>query len=732
MIGWKFVPNLIAVIYTQLIAMILGAIKRTESFARLAKPIERVPIARYTLLEKSKPWWTTLFQGFQKKRNGGTINWALVLSSTAYILAILGISPMSAALLGSKEVRQSRTESFKRLVVSNTSSALSPRAERQTYLRTTGALFQNYSTSPWIKDDLVILPFTSDSLPHAGSPWDPRPSTSGTWEVNTTVFQYDLVCTEMLEKKRDLYLRHATEADDSSYNKTYLASVLLESAHGCQFNLTVNATDNPDLKWTGPSGWNFPRFVAADWMSWSDIHGVMFGDMYSNDCIVRLNTECHEDEVILMSTQWLSNEHTEEPTGLLDNLTMRAYACYSDHSMAVIPVRATRNSNGLSVDLDRVLFEQVREPVGPTVLNFQELHEIYTHTAWGRFIPQQVPDDKFNGRVFPGPAAVLGSKYRYNIIDMMADSHIPTLASQIRRRFFAEIIHTSTLRPGAYGEQHTSGTRYLSTRRVFVSGQATSALCILLVLSFCAFLFVLWLSRPTKRPLKLRKDPSTILGLLVWANGGAVNLSSFKTLDLASRDVMKVELGNQVFSTDSGKLDKPGGDGQLSSHGRHLWSSHDACLTGLATMKATLYGSAPILPALRLRNLISLASYAACLFAGTTILFVLAQRSELHQAFFTYRANIKVFGSSNYVLPFAILPTVLAVVITIWWDSVNITCRLVQPYTAIHHATQRPSQGLGLSYASHFWLGASAKALKSRHWLLALITSTTFLVQLRK
>jgi hypothetical protein len=44
--GWKFVPILIAVIYTQLTSMILGAMKRTEPFARLAKPPNHIPISR--------------------------------------------------------------------------------------------------------------------------------------------------------------------------------------------------------------------------------------------------------------------------------------------------------------------------------------------------------------------------------------------------------------------------------------------------------------------------------------------------------------------------------------------------------------------------------------------------------------------------------------------------------------------------------------------------------------
>jgi hypothetical protein len=127
--GWKFVPTLIAVLYTQLTAMIFGAVKATEPFAKMAKTKGRVPVAHYTLLEKTKPWWTTLARGFQKRRNGGLWNWAVILSCSIYILAILGISPISAALLGTKEVLQTSSEVLVQLEMRN-GSTLHPLAER--------------------------------------------------------------------------------------------------------------------------------------------------------------------------------------------------------------------------------------------------------------------------------------------------------------------------------------------------------------------------------------------------------------------------------------------------------------------------------------------------------------------------------------------------------------------------------------------------------------------------
>jgi hypothetical protein len=217
-----------------------------------------------------------------------------------------------------------------------------------------GAMFQNYSTSPWITDGFVILPFWPQDSIDTGSPWDSQVSTSGTWEANTTILHTDLVCTELSLKKKDRYLRLAREGEENYEDgaEIYLASVLIESYHGCQFNLTVDVFQDSlgdDL-------------FSSDWVSWSDINDIFVGDHQSgyrfarnHHAIVRLNEDCHEDEIIIMATPWWFHDDFT-PVGEHLNMTMLAYACHSDYSMATIPVRATAASNALSVEFDEDLF----------------------------------------------------------------------------------------------------------------------------------------------------------------------------------------------------------------------------------------------------------------------------------------------------------------------------------------------------------------------------------------
>lgn len=542
--GWKFVPTLLAVIYTQLTAVILGAVKRTEPFARMAKPESRVPVARYTLLEKTKPWWTTLAQGFQKKRNGGSMNWVLILSCSIYILAILGISPISSALLDSKEVQQTSPAALVRLAMPD-ESMLNPRAERDTYLRTMGALFQNYSTSPWITDQYVILPFWPENSVQPDLPWNSWDSSTGVWEADTTVFRNEFVCTKLEMNTKDIWLRH-NENKFGNSEKKYVASVLLESDGGCQFNVTVNAT-------TDMNNFEARVWLHDDWMSWSDIRRLNFGDKYTPDPIVRLNEDCHEKEIILMSRPWWVD--SRDPTSLLDNMTALAYACHSDHSMAVIPARATSTSAGLSIEFDEEVFKQKRMPIPPEAFDLQEMHAIYTDLAWSKFVRQKsVFANQQAKKVFAGPGAMLGTGYNFSVPRMMADADLPMIAARFRNRFAAEMLGASLQRAGFLAQEPATGHQFQTVRKVLVSGQAASVLCALLLISFCSMVVLVWLMWANKRALGVSHDPSTLMGIGIWASGNVALLRKFASLDLVTRKALKIELTDRIFRSENDRL----------------------------------------------------------------------------------------------------------------------------------------------------------------------------------
>jgi hypothetical protein len=346
-----------------------------------------------------------------------------------------------------------------------------------------------------------------------------------------------------------MYLRHADEDNEKDHKGAlYSASVLLESDKGCHVNITINAT----LTWE-----NSPSQFSKDWISWSDTDHIVHGS-YQMDNMIRLNEECHdEDELILMSTPWWLDLKFGEPANksqeMLDNITMRAYACHTDHTMAIIPVNTTGTSNGLSVDFDKDLFYRLRKTVPSTMIDLEGLHKIYIDVAWSDFLPQRTRSH-YDPVVFGGPAAMLGIGYNFSVPDMITDPNLLTVAAKFRRRFSTEIIGASLQRLGASKEQPTTGLRTKPARHVLVSGQAACVLCALLFTSFCLLIGTMWLTRPSSRNLNLYHDPGTILGSSLWAHGGNMQLSRFKTLDIATRRELKREIANETYLTRSGRL----------------------------------------------------------------------------------------------------------------------------------------------------------------------------------
>lgn len=263
-------------------------------------------------------------------------------------------------------------------------------------------------------------------------------------------------------KKKDRYLRHAASQDryEASLEKLYLASVLLESDHGCQFNLTINATNNV----AGASAWH-KWDLSSDWASWSDIkHGIIFDNSHSADAIARLNEDCKESEIIIMSTPWWTSSYRDDT--FLENITILAYACHAEYSIATIPVRAKSSLKALSLEFDENLFNQMRMPVSSTVLDLDKLHEIYTDTVWNELIPQKDAHDPVSGaRVFGGATAMLGTSYNFSVPRMMADVNLPMVAAQFRRRFFTEIVDASLQGGGTLEERRTVGRRLEVVRK---------------------------------------------------------------------------------------------------------------------------------------------------------------------------------------------------------------------------------------------------------------------------
>ena len=125
--------------------------------------------------------------------------------------------------------------------------------------------------------------------------------------------------------------------------------------------------------------------------------------------------------------------------------------------------------------------------------------------------------------------------------------------------------------------------------------------------------------------------------------------------------------------------------------------------------------------------------FIAALICGIITLFLKSKKSLLYGTLFVYQKSFSIGGGITAdIAPYSITPTLLAIIVKLWWGALESTFRRLQPFIAMTRRPTRASEGVTLSYANTFMLWASWKAKKNRHWLLALITLGAFLTEVCK
>jgi hypothetical protein len=565
-VGWRFAPTLVAVLWAQLITMLFHDIQRTEPFARLARPPEAAPPASRTLLEGPRQVWTTFAHAFNKKHNGGKRSWIIIWASVVLTLSSVIIS-LSSALLASEEINIWQPFDIKRLIPDK-ASALEPSVKRDTYFRTTGAILQNVTTSPWISDEYAVLPFWPDGS--SAEPWDARyVSTPQTWEAETTVFRNDLQCSPLKLAATDMWA-YTYDYYNMSKRESRL-SIRLENNVGCKYNMTFNASsDIESNSWEGGS--------------WSDLDTFLYGDDYARNSDSfdyrglqwkpTYNDKCLGDGIMFMSSQWIPNNWTvfsNVTVDFLPNLTVTSYLCKSSHTMANVPVRVSTSASNFHVDFDTDAFRKAQQNVPPSLMKTSNFIKAYTDPSWYNVIPKL----NVGTPTFSGLMLLLATQYDFDLYKMKNDSKLPELAARVQKRHFGELLRTSLDVQGASQSEGVTGVLMVSERRITVQMEAAAALVALFAFCFFTMLGIIWLSTVRRRPLHLTHEPATVLGTVSLVSSNPSILALLRDLDQASTAELRSVLKGRFFSTSHGHLKEVSKNGQLEPSGNVYYDPLD-------------------------------------------------------------------------------------------------------------------------------------------------------------
>lgn len=114
---------------------------------------------------------------------------------------------------------------------------------------------------------------------------------------------------------------------------------------------------------------------------------------------------------------------------------------------------------------------------------------------------------------------------------------------------------------------------------------------------------------------------------------------------------------------------------------------------------------------------------------GLSVLFAMSESRGIYQSGFVYQFSVSFKnGYATSLAPYSIIPTLIAVGARFWWLALEEPFKRLQPYVTM---TKRPvpiSAGPALSYQNLSPVWSVFKAVRMKHWLLALIcTGTVFM-----
>lgn len=746
--GWRFTPTLLAVLYTQITVILFEDVKRTEPFARLAKPPAGGASAYGTLLQTPKAWWAILIDMTFKRKEVGKTGWSLICSALVNVLALLAISPLSSALLASEEVVIPKTLQFSR--ISPKDNAQFPmNATRETYFRTMAALTRNISTSAWASDTSLTLPFWPRSEePQLGPDIS---STYGAWKAGTSTFHSGFECKNMTLERAEIENRPYAVRDwhEFLYNGTQpMVRFVLTSEDGCRYDLSLHPS--VELAYNGGVRWSDgSNFISVD-TSLLQIDRIQARpEVSSTSPFARLNTsrECNNRDIILISTPWTAPFNTSFGETLFANHTykrspdfrMRGFLCDSIYTMSNQTIEASTQLGKQTTLQNAPGITQTMEKLARTLVDIAGFQNLSLQDTWGKFfdspstahdadpglgekqgpgsgstLTRQVPG-------FSGLGLVLASLSKFNMTTILDDPDLLERAGRVKSRFFVETLRESLTSSDIVQTSAVQGEVTIVEERVIVLTEIAVALAVLFGVSLTQFLAIFWFSRLGRRPLNLQSDPASTVGMSTLLNPQLSGISTLKGMHAASKHDLYGLLRNKTFHTSHGVL--YGVDANASMHSGKSPLSDFICILADITCEGARTKHKPSRDwrpmAINLWTLLALACLLALILTAVLILNAFSMRSKLYQRAFIYEADVSKFGLSfSSFAPISIAPTVISIIVGLWWDQLDMAFRILQPYIAMSRAPTPVRSGAGLTYRSKSWFGAALKAAKHRHWLL--------------
>lgn len=361
--GWRYSPTMIAVIYVQMTAVLLLDIKRTEPYARLARP--QGAEASTSILKAPGAWWNALYDGFAKKKNGSR-SWALICASLLNIFGFMVISPLSSIFLFSENVAVPKATNF--LKFSQGDSPLPIELDRVANFRTIASLLQNTSTSPWITDQYTMFPFWPADRQDAQISSLPT-NLPQKWRTETAVFKSDFSCTAMsLESER----LGAMVPPEGGWDVPFAASFKWSSSDGCKYGMAT--------------GIEIFEYGCSSWSNTSTFYNALGDGIQGSAVSTNQTAACNGKEVIFVTDAWKLKGKSMKADGTQywdsNGAQIQTLLCDTKYYMANVSTSVSLVGSVPEITFSEHEFEERKVVLPSSILNITQFNALMLSSDW--------------------------------------------------------------------------------------------------------------------------------------------------------------------------------------------------------------------------------------------------------------------------------------------------------------------------------------------------------------
>ncbi|PVH86048.1 hypothetical protein DL98DRAFT_450848 [Cadophora sp. DSE1049] len=694
--AWRFLPTLLAVTYVTMLMIITDGVKRTENLARLAN--EDGTSATASILRTPGSWWTTFIDSFPRKGNDSRSSPTMLCAVLAYILGFLIISPFSSALLSSKDVAISSKTTMLRVQL-NSGRTLQPRLESTEYFGGVGHTVQNVAISPWITDNYTVLPFwPAQNQRPSGSRFD---TAVEDWTAETLVYQTGLLCEDLTLERGPITINYTFTPLDSDGNVSpdvdfrNLTSIQLASKSGCKYGVSYSSLNTPQdqFYWSNLTGINIAKF-------WG------FTGFPIDKAVLLNHTEQCEPSEVLLTLRGTPSNSSFEATGKV---------CRQSYFQAKIPVTVSTSADATTFHFDEAAFQRSRLPIDIDIINITAFHESFFSANWNDYLRPPIVETRPDSG---GPANLLAATYDFDITGIMKDPGFAARAQRIKQYSFGQAIQSAL--QDISQTSPVEGDIIMRKRRIVVSVAVAFTLEVVLGLATFLLMVAFWTSRRVRRPLGLSQDvgvSNTVASLVAAQYKISQDLHDISRM---SAQQAKEALSRYSYTISQGAL-------RMSSS-IPIGSSVSSRQSVKVAKRDRIQWEPKILSTWAICGLIFVLTALLVIIA---VLYWYSKTHGLYQSAFVYQVEWNIGDYSlGYIAPYSIVPTLLAVIVGLWWGALESIFRTAQPFISMAKGPATGGKGSGLSYQSSYLAWAGIRAINRQHWLLAFVCTGAFLSQI--